>query len=301
MAADHAGSTAPAPEVSVIVPVHGDRGGLRSTLEHLAAQRTRRTFEVVVADNGDNGDVEALAASIEGLDVRVVEEPRRGSYAARNTGVGVARGAVLAFTDADCLPRPTWLEAGLALLEREGPGVFVGGGVVVVPSRPSRPSLAELWQIGHDLRQDAYLTRLHWSATANLFVRRDDYDRVGPFDGSLESSGDKEWGQRARTRAVRAVYGPEAVIDHPARPTMKVLLAKRRRIVRGTLALSRSTGVPVYSAGTLRSLKPLLRDTWRESAQRVPRPVDRPRLLGVTAFVHLYQRWYVARLRAQGR
>ncbi|WP_298992216.1 glycosyltransferase family 2 protein [uncultured Pseudokineococcus sp.] len=287
-------TTDESPDVTVVIPVHGDRGAVVRTLDHLARQRTSRVVEVVVVDNGDNGDLADLLAE---RPIRVVAEPQKGSYAARNRGISVARGAVLAFTDADCLPRPDWLEGGVTALEANGSGVFVGGHINVVPAVPQRPTLAEVWQLGHDLRQDVYVEDLQWSATASLFVRRADMERVGVFDGSLESSGDKEWGQRASARGLRAVYAPDAVIDHPARRTMSVLLAKRRRIVRGKAALARSRGVPLYRVSAVRSLRPLLRDTWRGSASRMPRTYDRVRLLAITAFVQLYQRGYTTYLR----
>jgi len=40
-----------------------------------------------------------------------VGEPRRGVAYARNRGVEVARGEILAFTDDDCVPEPGWLRA----------------------------------------------------------------------------------------------------------------------------------------------------------------------------------------------
>ncbi|MEJ5866170.1 glycosyltransferase [Pseudokineococcus sp. 5B2Z-1] len=278
--------------VSVVVPVHGDRGGLRSTLEHLAAQRTRRPFEVVVVDNGDNGDVRAVAAMVPGLDVRVVREPQRGSYAARNAGVRVARGAVLAFTDADCLPRPTWLEAAVEVLEREGPGVFLGGAVSMRAFDPSRLTLAEVWQFGNDLRQDIYVRELGWAVTANLVVRRSDFEHAGLFDAHLASSGDREWGQRASRAGLRAVYAPESVVDHPTRPTMRPLLAKMRRVARGGVALERTSGRPMHPDGWRRALVPPLRSTWRRAERLRARPVDRARLVLATALVHAYRLGY---------
>lgn len=281
--------TPEAPEVSVIIPVHGDRGALLATLDCLDGQRTARRFEVIVVDNGDNGD---LAGALAGRPIRVLAEPRPGSYAARNTGIAHARAAVLAFTDADCLPRPEWLEQGVQALTQAGPGSFVGGRISMRPLRPHRLSLAEVWQVGHDLRQDRYLAEQGWAATANLFVRAADMARVGIFDADLRSGGDKNWGMRATAAGVRGVYSAAAVIDHPTRPTMGELMTKRRRVSRGSVDLSRTLGVPVHAAGFVRALRPPLRATWKD-AERLPisRP-DQARLVLITAALHLYQRTY---------
>ena len=288
----------PAPQVSVVIPVHGDRGALRETLDCLAAQRTARAFEVLVVDNGDNGDLAGLLAD---RSARLLREPRRGSYAARNAGIAEATGSFLAFTDADCLPRPDWLEAGVRTLERSGPGSFVGGAVQMRPSSPGRLSTAEVWQVGHDLRQDRYLGQQGWAATASLFVRADDLARVGPFDAGLTSGGDKEWGQRATAAGLRGVYAADSIVDHPTRPTMEELLVKRRRVSRGSVDLARREGRPVHADGTLRALRPALRATWRQGAALPLTAVDRARLVGVTAGVHVYQRVLEARLQASDR
>ena len=71
-------------------------------------------FDVVVVDNASTEDVAAAVPADERFTLLV--EPRRGSYAARNTGLGVARGEVLAFTDADCRPDPDWLTEAVAEL-----------------------------------------------------------------------------------------------------------------------------------------------------------------------------------------
>jgi len=290
-----------APDVSVIIPVHGDRGGLALTLDCLAAQRTTRSFEVLVVDNGDNDGLAETLAPRGALVPRLVREERKGSYAARNTGVAAARGDVLAFTDGDCLPRPTWLEEGVAALEREGHGVFVGGRITMRPARPGHLGLAEVWQVGHDLRQDFYVAQQGWAATANLFVRASDLSRVGAFDAQLQSGGDREWGLRATSTGVRGVFAPDAVVDHPTRPTMTELMTKRRRVSRGSVDLAASLGQPVHADGTLRALRPPLRAAWRDAERLDLSTVDRARLVAITAGLHVYQRGYEARLSASGR
>lgn len=286
------------PDVSVIIPVHGDRGALLRTLDCLQAQRTDHRFEVIVVDNGNNGDLPAQLAQ---RPVQVLREPHPGSYAARNTGMEAAAGAVLAFTDADCLPRPGWLQAGVQALAQAGPGTFVGGRIAMAPADPRRLSLAEVWQVGHDLRQDRYVAEEGWAATANLFVRAVDMHRVGLFDAGLKSGGDKNWGLRATAAGVRGVYCAAAAIEHPTRPTMAELMVKRRRVSKGSVDLARALGTPVHAMGTVRAMRPPLRATWRDGERLALSGVDRARLVAVTAVLHVYQRGYETGLNARTR
>ena len=117
MSADLRATTAPVvrgqqdppawPAVTVVVPVHGDRGELRGTTRALAAQDYPGPLDVVLVDNGDNVDLERSAGVLPS--VQLVRESTPGSYAARNAALAVAAGEVLAYTDADCLPEPGWM------------------------------------------------------------------------------------------------------------------------------------------------------------------------------------------------
>lgn len=273
-------------EVSVIIPVHGDRGGLAKTLECLREQRVDASFEVIVVDNGDNESIGAVVASHPRA--RLVEERTPGSYAARNAGVRAARGSVLAFTDADCLPGPEWLSEGRRSLEsREG--AFVGGRVKLVSPRPGRPNLAELWQIGGDLRQDVYVRERGWAVTANLMVRTADFRRVGPFNAGLRSGGDREWGERATSAGLTAVYAEEAVVVHHTRTSLREVQRKIRRVTRGAVTRQALDGTPVRQRAWVLDLRPGVRSAWRQSFRAAPESLSRVRFMLIALWIQYYR------------
>jgi glycosyltransferase involved in cell wall biosynthesis len=182
------------PFVSVIIPVFNDGERLRRCLLALGQQTyPRDRFEVVVVDNGSSEDVAAIVAGQ--AFVTLGHEARPGSYAARNTGLGLARGEVLAFTDSDCLPQPDWIAAGVARLAASPGCGLVAGKISVFFQDPQRPTATELYESLTAFQQHKYIERDHYGATANLFTRRDVFDVVGRFSDGLTSGGDREWGQ----------------------------------------------------------------------------------------------------------
>lgn len=220
------------PAVTIIVPVHGDRGRLAVTMRALQRQDYAGPFIVVVVDNGDNED---LGRSVESLvgNVHVIAESQRGSYAARNAGVRASSSEVVAFTDGDCVPRPDWLRRAVEALVSAGEDSFVGGAINVFPSDSARPTNAELWDCVNGLRQATYVLEDGWAATANMVTYRKNFDSVGLFRSELQSGGDREWGQRASAAGLRAVFSKQAVVDHPARKTLTDLHKKARRVTQG--------------------------------------------------------------------
>ncbi len=220
------------PRVSVVIPVFNDAAGLARCLRALDAQTwPRDALDVVVVDNGST---EPLAAVVEAFaDARLVDEARPGSYIARNRGVGAATGEILAFTDADCVPAPDWITAGVARLLAEAGDVVVGGRIELFAADRDRASAVELFEIATALRQREYVERGGFAATANVFVRRDVFERVGGFDEAVKSGGDVEWGQRAAAAGCRLVYADDVCVRHPARATVGELHRRTARIIGG--------------------------------------------------------------------
>ena len=127
------------PFVSVLIPVLDDVPGLAKCLSALAEQTYPRSrYEVIVVDNGSWEDVSHVVERFAG--VKLLVEARKGTSVARNTGIVAAKGDVLAFTDADCVPAARWLECGVKeVLAIENCGL-VGGRVTVTSKRSGLPS-----------------------------------------------------------------------------------------------------------------------------------------------------------------
>ncbi len=245
----------PAP-VAVVVPARvetaADLAGLRACLDALAAQ-TRPAAEVVVVDDGSPRPIGVPGPA------RVVRVPAGGSYAARNAGIAATDAPVVAFTDADCRPTPTWLADALAALDRE-PDAAAVAGAIEVPVTPRDGAVA--W---HDaltaFPQESFVARFGFGATANLVVRRAALEATGGFDGALRSGGDAEWGARAAAAGHRTVYRGDVRVLHPPRRSARAVARKALRVTRGVEALAAARG----DADPLpRTLADRLSRPWRE-------------------------------------
>jgi glycosyltransferase involved in cell wall biosynthesis len=226
------------PAVSVIIPVRNDPDSLGRCLDALRAQTfPAGDFEVIVVDNASTQDLGGVRRGHP--EARWFRDEGSGSYSARNAGIREARGSVIAFTDADCIPDPRWLETGVAAL---GSGAGVVGGELVWLDPVGRG--LNSWEILEtvmfalgSIRQ--LIEERGFAITANLFTRREAFDRVGMFDDKLRSAGDREWVQRAVAGGLALRYCGEAIVRHPRRSTARDFLRKQRRLVGGRLDLLR--------------------------------------------------------------
>jgi glycosyltransferase involved in cell wall biosynthesis len=218
------------PFISVIIPVFNDTSRLSLCLEALAQQTYPRSqFETVVVDNGSNDldQVKALVASYPGT--VLAQEATPGSYAARNRGIALARGDIIAFTDADCIPASNWIEKGVARLKTLQQEGMVVGKVEVFPQDIDQPNLVESYQLIAGFPQELYLKRFKGGATANVLTHRQVLAHVGTFNQTLKSFGDLEWGQRVYLAGFKQVYAEDVCVRHPARRSWSDLRQRTER------------------------------------------------------------------------
>src|SRR6476646_11556388 len=102
------------PRLSIVIPCFNSEATLGAQLSALAGQRTRYSWEVLIADNGSRDNTVAIATSfrdrIKKLEI-VDASARRGAAYARNTGAKAATGEVLLFCDADDVMDDGYVEA----------------------------------------------------------------------------------------------------------------------------------------------------------------------------------------------
>jgi glycosyltransferase involved in cell wall biosynthesis len=210
--------------VSVIIPHYDDLERLDRCLTALKAQDFDGAFEIVVGDNNSPQGEAAVARVVAGR-ARLVVEAEKGAGPARNAAVAASTGALLAFTDADCLPEPAWLSSGIAALERAD---VVGGYLYVFPEDPKAVTFVEAFDIVFGFDNELYVRKTGYSVTASLFCPRAVFDKVGGFRVGV--SEDLEWGNRAIATGFSMAYEGGARVAHPARRTWADLLKKWRRL-----------------------------------------------------------------------
>lgn len=97
------------PKLSVIVASYNSRITIENCLSSLLTQKTSQTYEVIVVDSSQDGTGDLIKSKFPEVRLYVFPE-RKYVGTARNHGVELARGDLIAFTDADCIASKTWIE-----------------------------------------------------------------------------------------------------------------------------------------------------------------------------------------------
>lgn len=207
------GSAQPKPRISVVMPVKNEAPRIAAALTAIRRQ-TLPPFEVLVVDGRSPDGTADLARS---LGARVFFEDYRTRAGACQVGVEHATGDLVAFTDADCVPAPDWLER---LEENLEDGVVGVGGRIVSQGDT-------FWQQSVDValntlvgsansvqgrmfREKRYVASISGS---NSLYRRQDLLAVGGFRTDLVTTEDTELNRRLGERG-KLLYVPDALVQH---------------------------------------------------------------------------------------
>lgn len=222
----------------VVIPLFDEEKLLDGALEALAAQ-SDPDFALLLVDNGSTDGsrrvIDAFTARHPELDVTTIEEQQKGTGAASDTGFryAIAHGAaVVARTDADCLPSRDWV----ALLKADfASGARLVGGRL----RPRRDEPVYRWYdgvIGTAMirlmeRAPAVFYRrpgqrypLFMAAGANLAIDSELYLEVGGFPRSSIDDTDEDL--ELHLKVCQVISGDQARLNRRALVSMSIRKGK---------------------------------------------------------------------------
>jgi glycosyltransferase involved in cell wall biosynthesis len=188
--------------LSVIIPVFNGQAYLADALRSVASQSVSE-IEIIVVDDGSTDSTCEVAQEFGDSRLRYIRQEKAGAAAARNRGVDIANGPLLAFLDAD----DVWLEDKLVLqiasLQRsDGEMIFAHGEEFISPDR-----LHEL-----EDRVKPHPGAHPFIYTSALLMRRELFQKVGCFDTRWRTGEFVEWYARAIDRGLRAAVLPQVLV-----------------------------------------------------------------------------------------
>lgn len=227
--------------ISLVIPTHNRMSLLRRCLE-AAVRQEYPDYEAIVVDDGSTDETGSMVQQ-EFPQVQLIrQEPNRGPAAARNRGIEAASGAIIAFTDDDCLLPLNFLSR-LAEGYRKYPDAAGVGGYLEAPD--------DLMRTNPFARYEAYVTRRVYHAgseeylggfecpaggTNSMSYRASVLREIGGFDESFPyaagEDADLKW--RIVQQGYRLLYVPVKVV-HMQPYTLRAFWRQQQRHGRGVV------------------------------------------------------------------
>lgn len=206
------------PQISVVIPLYNDAATIPVVLDALRAQTTERSYEVVVVDDGSSDQGGDLVHPPH----RLIRQANAGPAAARNTGAQAARGAVVLFLDADCIPPENWIEAMCsAILEQ---GFEAAMGTICAANDGVVPRLVQLEIADRYRGMAAASGGVDFIAAPACGVRATVFAETGGFDARLRQAEDVEFAYRLTAAGHRIAFVQDAAVAHAHQDTWRAFL-----------------------------------------------------------------------------
>jgi glycosyltransferase involved in cell wall biosynthesis len=240
-----------APFVSVVIPTHNRPDNLRLCLPTLLNQHYPH-YEIIIVDNAPaTNDTAELIQKTYGHvpQVRYVREDRAGPSWARNAGIAVASGEIIAFTDDDVEVDPYWLAALVRSFDlAQNVGCVTGQVQPLELETPPQywfeenaglfwfredndPSKRFTRRVFTQAQRHVHLYRIGlFGCGANMAFRAAVLRHINGFDPALGGTGPSRCGQDVAAffttmmEGYTLVYEPKALVYHQHRRTYEALL-----------------------------------------------------------------------------
>ncbi|HZS04375.1 MAG TPA: glycosyltransferase [Blastocatellia bacterium] len=222
--------------VSVIVTLTDERGQGRECVRMLTQGQTlaREKYEVIVITDGSYPQLAREAEKMLAPQDSLVHFPSSNEFYLYEIAARRARGRVLFFTEAHCVPEPECLEAMVRFLDISG---CDGARCRSVRIDENLNYLAQMEdRVIEDFRS-ANLQKDHWLKVLihGFGIHRDVYFQEGGFTSEFGQFAEWELAARLHSRGRRLGYAPEVVVRHCYAGDLKILFSFIRDFTRGEM------------------------------------------------------------------
>jgi GT2 family glycosyltransferase len=222
-------------QLSIVIATCNRAEQIGRALESLCHQSIpAKSFEVIVVDNGSGEATRVVVQDyLKGQPHwKLLQEPKPGAAAARNSGIRAARSSIVLFLDDDIVADPKLIEQHLTS-HRKCPGTAVLG-AVRFPWKGDESAF--FWCLGRhpELFQsfqfpDPGNVPFQYFYTCNLSLSKSFFNQAEGFDESFTTSGfeDTELGYRFIKAGFRIIFNEKASALHDVRTTFRQFSQKR--------------------------------------------------------------------------
>ena len=197
-------TTTTTPRVSVIIPVYNCDRYINQAIESIFAQ-TYQSYEIIVIDDGSTDNTRKTMEPYMEM-IHYVYQQNQGVSAARNHGINLARGELIAFLDADDFFLPDKLTDQVRIFDTQPNLGIVHSGWRRVNQQGETIKNETPWDYVPKLNLEGWLRWKPIGTMGTLMFRRDWLQEVGSFEVGLSQAEDVDLILRLTIRGCEAEW-----------------------------------------------------------------------------------------------
>lgn len=218
-------------DLTVSICTWNNSGRLTTTLDAISLCEIPEdlSWELVLVNNNCTDETDAVVEEFrDRLPLVYVHEPKPGLSRARNTGLAVASGELILFTDDDVKPWPGWVNAYWSAYQRKGSGFYFGGPIEseyegtglephLLPFAPRSVKGMNYGDCARTLSSEETFIGPNWACPAKALDLSGGFDAhkdLNPLSRRVHVGGETDLMNRLRDMQMSSWYVPEAGLAH---------------------------------------------------------------------------------------
>lgn len=195
-------------QLSVIIASYNSKRTIKDCIWSLENQTTDKDFEIIVIDSSTDDTAKFVKERFPRVNLYQFQE-KKYPESARNIGISIAKGEIIAFIDADCIADKNWINE--ILKAHQSPQPVIGGAI-------ANGNLGYVGWAAYFCEFTQWMpgTNTKWLvdlATANTSYKREVFEKYGNFmEGTYSADTAFHW--RLCQNGIRIHFVPSILVYH---------------------------------------------------------------------------------------
>jgi len=215
---------------SVVIPAYNAEKTIGRTVDALLNQNyPKKQYEIIVADDGSTDNTAEIS---EKHHAKVIRLKHFGPANARNVGAKHAKGSIILFTDADCVPDRNWIKQMLEPF-KDSDVVGVSGAYRTLNKNKLIARFIGL-EIAQSHERMSKMNNIDFIGTFSAGYRKSVFLKFRGFSTKykMADAEDTDLSYRIDKTGMKMVFQPRAVVSHPHPDSLwKYMRQKYRRAI----------------------------------------------------------------------
>ncbi len=213
--------------ISVIVPSYNSENTIKICIDSLISQTYNGDYEVVLVDSSVDRTPQIVSMSYP--DITLIRlEKKTDPGTARNIGIKIAKGDLIAFIDSDCVAEEDWLEK--IFTAHNSSYCVIGGSVSNGNNKDSLIAWAGYISEFRDFIPEQSKQEVDHIPTCNISYKKGIFQKYGLFQGKYYPQEDLVFNNKLLLKKEKILFDPEIKVSHYHRTKLKDYLLHQKKI-----------------------------------------------------------------------